>query len=67
MATGALGNPAPGDHYLVRFQDRMVWVQVLECGYRFCSLVVKGLELQETSCHTVEAARVDDVFEGICS
>ena len=64
MATGALGNPAPGDHYLVRFQDRMVWVQVLECGYRFCSLVVKGLELQETSCHTVEAARVDDVFEG---
>ncbi len=24
----------------------------------------QGLELQETSCHTVEARRVDEVFEG---
>lgn len=26
-------------------------------------MYMKGLELQETSCHTVEAARVDEIFE----
>ena len=65
MAMGTLGNPSPGDHYLVRFQDRLIWVHVLECGYKFCTTVLKGLELQETSCHTVEATRVDDVFQDI--
>lgn len=65
MAMGTLGIPAPGDHYLVRFQDRLIWVHVLECGYKFCTMVMKGLELQETSCHTVEATRVDDVFQDI--
>ena len=65
MAMGTLGNPSPGDHYLVRFQDRLIWVHVLECGYKFCTMVMKGLELQETSCHTVEATRVDDVFQDI--
>ena len=65
MAMGTMGNPTPGDHYLVRFQDRLIWVHVLECGYKFCTMVMKGLELQETSCHTVEATRVDDVFQDI--
>lgn len=65
LAMGTLGNPTPGDHYLVRFQDRLIWVHVLECGYKFCTMVMKGLELQETSCHTVEATRVDDVFQDI--
>lgn len=65
MAMGTVGNPAPGDHYLVRFQDRLIWVHVLERGYKFCSLVLKGLELQETSCHTVEATRIDDIFQEI--
>ena len=65
MAMGTLGNPDPGDHYLVRFQDRLIWVHVLESGYKFCTMVLKGLELQETSCHTVEATRVDDVFQDI--
>jgi hypothetical protein len=37
--------------------------QVLERGYGYCALSVKGLELQETSCHTVEAARVDDIVD----
>lgn len=46
MAMGTLGNPSPGDHYLVRFQDRLIWVHVLECGYKFCTTVLKGLELQ---------------------
>ncbi|XP_066550869.1 pecanex-like protein 4 [Amia ocellicauda] len=63
FATGALGSPAPGSHFLGRFQDRVMWIVVLERGYSYCSLNIKGLELQETSCHTAEARRVDEVFE----
>uniref|UniRef100_A0A8C9RPR0 Pecanex-like protein n=1 Tax=Scleropages formosus TaxID=113540 RepID=A0A8C9RPR0_SCLFO len=60
---GALGSPAPGSHFLGRFQDRVVWIMVLERGFGYCCVSIKGLELQETSCHTVEARRVDEVFE----
>jgi len=28
-------------------------------------MLMKGLELQETSCHTVEATRVDDAFQDV--
>ncbi|CAH1261825.1 PCNX4 [Branchiostoma lanceolatum] len=63
FSSGSLGDPEPGSHYLVRYQDRSMWVQVLERGHGFCTVSIKGLELQETSCHTVEAARVDDIFE----
>ncbi|MEQ2180488.1 hypothetical protein GOODEAATRI_001715 [Goodea atripinnis] len=41
----------------------MVWIMILERGYGYCTVNIKGLELQETSCHTVEARRVDEVFE----
>ena len=41
----------------------MVWVIVLERGNAYCTLSIKGLELQETSCHTAEAARLDEIFE----
>lgn len=63
LATGSLGSRQAGDHFMLRFQDRLVWIHVLECGYRYCCAIVKGLEMQETSCHTVEAARLDEVFE----
>ncbi|XP_043999123.1 pecanex-like protein 4 isoform X2 [Gambusia affinis] len=63
FASGSLGSVAPGSHFLGRFQDRMVWIMVLERGYGYCTVNIKGLELQETSCHTVEARRVDEVFE----
>ncbi|XP_060062887.1 pecanex-like protein 4 [Ylistrum balloti] len=63
FADGSLGEPVPGNHYLVRFQDRLAWVQVLERGCGYCTVNIKGLELQETSCHTAEAARLDDIFE----
>ncbi|XP_065797926.1 pecanex-like protein 4 isoform X2 [Muntiacus reevesi] len=52
----------PGSHYLGRFQDRLIWIMILECGYTYCCVNIKGLELQETSCHTAEARRVDEVF-----
>lgn len=35
---------------------------ILERGAGFCTVSIKGLELQETSCHTTEAARIDDQF-----
>ncbi|XP_037342808.2 pecanex-like protein 4 [Pungitius pungitius] len=63
FARGSLGPLAPGSHFLGRFQDRMVWIMILERGYGYCTVNIKGLELQETSCHTVEARRVDEVFE----
>lgn len=59
------GEACPGNHYLVRFQDRLVWVMVLERGASFCTINIKGLELQETSCHTAEAARIDEIFETV--
>ncbi|XP_026525962.1 pecanex-like protein 4 [Notechis scutatus] len=62
FSTGRLGFCSPGSHYLCRFQDRLIWILVLERGYTYCCLNIKGLELQETSCHTAEAHRVDDIF-----
>ena len=53
------------DFLLIRYQDRLIVAHVLERGYRYCCLIARGLELQETSCHTVEAARVDDIFEDV--
>ncbi|XP_069495004.1 pecanex-like protein 4 [Ambystoma mexicanum] len=61
--TGSLGFLLPGSHYLCRFQDRLIWMLVLERGFTYCCVNIKGLELQETSCHTAEARRVDEVFE----
>ncbi|XP_051003323.1 pecanex-like protein 4 [Acomys russatus] len=63
MAAGSLGLLLPGSHYLGRFEDRLIWIMILERGYTYCYINVKGLELQETSCHTAEAQRVDEVFE----
>ncbi|XP_036061871.1 pecanex-like protein 4 isoform X2 [Onychomys torridus] len=63
MAAGSLGPLLPGSHYVGRFEDRLIWIMVLEHGYSYCCINVKGLELQETSCHTAEAQRVDEVFE----
>ncbi|KAL1790067.1 pecanex 4 isoform X1 [Sigmodon hispidus] len=63
MAAGSLGLLLPGSHYLGRFEDRLIWIMVLEHGYPYCCINVKGLELQETSCHAAEAQRVDEVFE----
>ncbi|XP_056401268.1 pecanex-like protein 4 [Hyla sarda] len=63
FASGSLGLVNPGSHFLCRFQDRLIWLLILERGYSYCCVNVKGLELQETSCHTAEARRVDEVFE----
>ncbi|XP_059178435.1 pecanex-like protein 4 isoform X2 [Physella acuta] len=62
FANGSLGEPSVGNHYLMRYQDRLLWTMVLERGAGYCTVSIKGLELQETSCHTAEASRVDDQF-----
>lgn len=58
-----VGDMSPGSYYLLRYQDRLVWLQIIERGFGYCQISVKGLELQETSCHTVEASRIDDIIE----
>nr|XP_030131039.3 pecanex-like protein 4 isoform X2 [Taeniopygia guttata] len=63
LVAGGLGLSLPGSHYLCRFQDRLMWILVLEKGFTYCGVNIKGLELQETSCHTAEAHRVDEIFE----
>ncbi|KFO78741.1 Pecanex-like 4, partial [Cuculus canorus] len=63
LAAGSLGLSLPGSHYLCRFQDRLMWILVLEKGFTYCGVNIKGLELQETSCHAAEAQRVDEIFE----
>jgi len=40
-------------------------VSVAEKGYGFCLINLQGLELQETSCHTIEATRIDDIYEAL--
>ena len=68
---GALGSVTPGAMYLLRQEDRIFWVQVfhllphlyltfrkvVEAGNGYHVVSVKGLELQETSCHSLEATR----------
>ena len=46
-----------------RFEDKIFWVQVLEKGNGFLTFSLKGMELQETSCHSLEATRIDDIFD----
>lgn len=41
----------------------LVMVQVLERGCGFTQVLCKGLELQETSCHHVEAATVEEIMD----
>lgn len=40
-----------------------MWASILEVGSTFFTTTFQGLELQETSCHTVEAAKLDSLFE----
>ena len=59
---GRLGILQPGNHLIARHEDRMIWVQILEKGNNYLYFGAKGMELQETSCHSLEATRLDDIF-----
>lgn len=40
-----LGLSLPGSHYLCRFQDRLMWILVLEKGFTYC-----GVNIKVTAC-----------------
>ena len=64
ILSGSLGSSVqPDTFFITRFQDRIIWIQILESSGTYCLVSVKGLELQETSCHTREAQYIDDSFE----
>lgn len=52
-----------GEIFLLRRDALLVMVQVLERGCGWVQLLCKGLELQETSCHHVEAGTVEDIMD----
>jgi len=54
-----------GEFFLLRLEPYLLWVSVLERGLGYVVLQIKGLELATTSCHTVEALRIDEVMEVI--
>jgi len=60
---GKLGLQQTGNLLLARHEDRLVYVQIMEKGNSFMVYTAKGLELQETSCHSLEAVRLDDIFQ----
>lgn len=62
MCSKGSGSIQPGTYYLLRYQDRLLVGVVLEVGQGYFCLNLRGLELQETSCHTIEAAAIDDIF-----
>ncbi|XP_076406979.1 pecanex-like protein 4 isoform X4 [Peromyscus maniculatus bairdii] len=41
VAAGSFGPLLPGSHYLGRFEDRLIWIMVLERGYSYCCINVK--------------------------
>lgn len=64
MSSGAISSRV-GNQILVRFQDRTIFCSVLEAGYGFKTIALRGLELQETSCHTAEVTKIDEIFESV--
>ncbi len=50
-------------YLLARHEDKIVWVEIVERGHRFIRYDVKGLELQETSCHNTEATELDSLLD----
>ena len=58
-----MGSVQPESMFLLRFEEKIFWIKILEKGAGYLSYSLKGLELQETSCHSLEATRIDDIFD----
>lgn len=63
LKSGILRFIQPGEVFLARFQDRLTLIYVIESGYGYWSIVIQGLELQETSCHSIEATQIDNIID----
>jgi len=59
---GTVGLVRPGDFLLIRFEDLILWVTIVESGCGYAILNAKGLELKPTSCHHTEGLRLDEVL-----
>lgn len=51
-----------GSVIMCRMESRIFILHVIESWYEGCTAMIKGLELQGTSCHALEATRIDDIF-----
>lgn len=65
LMSGALMNAQPGSIVLYRSELFMIWIEILERGFCYSRVLVKGLELQTTSCHAEEATELDGVVEDL--
>lgn len=64
IQSASIGNSIqPDTYFLSRFQDRIIWIQIMESSNSYYIINIKGLELQETSCHTRESQYIDDCFD----
>ena len=63
LKSGILRFIQPGEVLLARFQDRLILINVIESGYGYWSIAIQGLELQETSCHSIEATQIDNIID----
>ena len=57
----------PGTQILFRFDNRLGLITILQHNYNSCTINLRGLEFQETSCHSEEATVIDAMFEKIHS
>ncbi|KAJ1568560.1 Pecanex-like protein 4, partial [Nowakowskiella sp. JEL0078] len=56
-------NISIGDMFLARIENsRILIFHVIEKWFDGVKVTIKGLELQGTSCHALEATRIDDIF-----
>ena len=63
-SAGGLGIVVAGAQHMIKFEDRTVHIQVLEAGYDYTMIALKGLELRETtSCHDLESTRIGEMFD----
>lgn len=59
----ALTTCTTGSFLLGRYDDRLILIQLIDSGFNYAKVQIKGLELQETSCHAVEATAIDQMLE----
>ena len=52
----------PGAIFLIRINNQILIFHVLESWFDGYKVKIIGLELQGTSCHHLEATRIDDIF-----
>lgn len=63
LTFGAFGGCSPGDMFLLRYDESFVFVHMVEEGMDYGNVIIKGLELNATSCHTTEALKFDEMLE----